>query len=905
MTETSNNSTRASEAQRSPRSKTLVGRLFGALCGTPPDRYREEDLFSSQSGAAIRIFGNPLLLVGLTVLSFTVMTVLALQVIKDVRTLRQSATDEIEWSLNEAEVEFLSYTYALRQALHGTENTVTTVRQEFAIFQNRLDYLRYGAVYEPLRNVPGFDDALNRIQQHVEHSHPFLMGPEQTVAVNLGQLEQEAIDMAPHVREMAAIGQANLSVLLDRDQLGLSTTLKVMAGTSGLLMTSLVLLAFYFNRLRRLSEARRRSLLSSSKRSRAVLSSSLDAVIVSDAEGIIQEFNQAAADIFGYDRDYAVGRTVAELMVPDHHIEAHKRGMKRVMHGGGFHMVGKGRVRMEAKRQDGTQFPIEMALQKSENNGQTLYIAFVRDISYRVRAERELIEARDQALAGEKAKARFLAVMSHEIRTPMNGMLGNMSLLRETKLNDEQQSYLGKMETSGALLLSHVNDVLDIARYEDGKPVVRHRPTKLREVIESAVESQRGAAAERGNTLTLIWSGPSRGWVSTDPGRLQQIILNLLSNAVKFTDDGSIIVDVRCRPDSNDIELRIKDDGIGICETDIDRIFEDFFTYDDSFARKTEGTGLGLGIVRRITEALGGAITAQSQLGVGSTFAVCLPMPPSEAPEEPENNKTDLSEAETLEEKDRLSILVVEDNQINRDVVRAMLTREGHQVEEAHDGQSGVELASQKEYDLILMDISMPVLDGREATRAIRSGKGASARSPIVALTAHVLPENVTEFLALGMQDVLPKPLMRPDLQRILRDHTDVANSDSCPSSVRENQLRQLVDHETNIALRESVGEAYDMLLDKMQAELIELNDWLQQGVDDLSEIADQCHKFASSAAVFGALPLQKLLVEIELAGKAGSTGKVNRLRQALPQMLKDTLEMLHNEGSVGVKLVP
>jgi len=895
----------ASKADQTGRFKTFCGWLFGAAFGTPPDRYREEELFTSQSGKAIRVFGNPWLLVVLTVISITVMSLLAMQVIKDVRTLRQSATDEIEWSLNEAEVEFLSYTYALRQALHGTENTLVTVRQEFAIFQNRLDYLRYGAVYEPLRNVPGFDEALNRIQEHIEHSRPFLMGSEQAVAVNLRQLEQESIDMAPFVREMAAIGQANLSVLLDRDQIGLSTTLKVMAGTSGLLMTSLVLLAFYFNRLRRLSEARRRSLLSSSKRSRAVLSSSLDAVIVSDADGIIQEYNKAAADIFGYDRDYAIGRTVAELMVPEGHIDAHKRGMKRVKHGGGFHMVGKGRVRMEAKRQDGSQFPIEMALQKSESNGQTLYIAFVRDISYRVRAERELIEARDQALAGEKAKARFLAVMSHEIRTPMNGMLGNMSLLRETKLNDEQQSYLGKMETSGALLLSHVNDVLDIARYEDGKPVVRYRPTKLREVIESAVESQRGAAEERGNTLTLIWSGPSRGWVSTDPGRLQQIILNLLSNAVKFTDDGSIIVDVRCRPDSNDIELRIKDDGIGICATDIDRIFEDFFTHDDSFARKTEGTGLGLGIVRRITEALSGTITAESQLGVGSTFAVRLPMPPSEAPEEPENNRTDLSEAETLEEKDRLSILVVEDNQINRDVVRAMLTREGHQVEEAHDGQSGVELASQKEYDLILMDISMPVLDGREATRAIRAGKGASARSPIVALTAHVLPENVSEFLAMGMQDVLPKPLMRPDLQRIIRDHTDVANSDSCPSSVRENQLRQLVDHPTNIALRESVGEAYDMLLDKMQTELVELNDWLQGGADDLSEIADQCHKFASSAAVFGALPLQKLLVEIELAGKAGSTSKVNRLRQALPQTLKDTLEMLHNEGSVSVKLVP
>jgi len=877
---------------RSENQQTLLSRLLGRT-PAPEPHFTEAELYATRSSGVIRFIGNPLLLAVLAVISFALMTFLTTQVVKDVRQLRQSTIEDIEWSLNEAEVEFVSYQYALRQALHGSSKSFVTLRREFDILQNRIDDLRLGALYEPLRAVPGFDDAINEVARHLEFSLPALRSPDQILAPSLVRMEEHAISMAPHMRAMAAAGQANLDVLLDRHQLALSTTLKVMGGFGFLLMSSLGLLAFYFNRLRRQSEARRRSLIAAGKRTRAVLSSSLDAVIVCDDNGVIQEFNKAAVETFGYSREEALGQTVGALMVPAEQLDAHNRGMNRVKHGGGFHMVGKGRVRMEAKRADGSLFPIEMALQKSESQGQRLYIAFARDISYRVRAERELIEARDQARAGEKAKSRFLAVMSHEIRTPMNGMLGNMSLLRETALTSEQEGYLGKMETSGDLLLSHVNDVLDIARYEDGKPVVRYRPTRLREVIDSAVDSMRASAEERGNSLTLIYSGPKRGWVHSDPGRIQQILLNLLSNAIKFTDNGSIIVDVRCKTGSDQVEIHVKDDGIGIAEPDLDRVFEDFFTQDDSFARKTEGTGLGLGIVRRIADAMGGDISVTSTLGEGATFSLKLPIPASEPPEDAEPPAPKMADAVEQNTTDMLKVLVVEDNQINRDVVRAMLTREGHIVEEAHDGQSGVEKASEKEFDLILMDISMPVLDGREATRKIRAGKGASAKSPIVALTAHVLPENVSEFLGLGMQDVLPKPLLRPDLQRIIRDHAQAANRDSCPTSIRVNQMRQFVDMGVNKALRESVGEAYDMLLAQMSTELQELLTWMQSGPQALDEVGERCHKYASSAAVFGALPLQKLLIDLEHAAKGGDEVEVARRLEGLPEMMHNSLGQL------------
>nr|WP_255723019.1 ATP-binding protein [Thalassobius sp. Cn5-15] len=665
-----------------------------------------------------------------------------------------------------------------------------------------------------------------------------------------------------------------------------------------ILTTSLVLLAFYFNQLRRQSEARRISLIAAGERTHAVMASSLDAVIVCDADGVIEEFNAAATETFGFSHQEAVGQNVATLLVPPEHRDAHNRGMHRVSHGGGFHMVGKGRVRMEAMRADGSHFPIEMALQKSETHGHLMYIAFVRDISYRVRAERDLIEARDQARAGEKAKSRFLAVMSHEIRTPMNGILGNMSLLRETQLTEEQQGYLTHMESSSDILLGHVNDVLDIARCEDGKPLVQYRPTRLREIIDSAVESMRPPAEDNGNSLTLIHSGPDLGWVQTDPGRVQQMLLNLLSNAAKFTEHGSIVVDVRCKAGQDDVVIHIKDDGIGIAETALDRVFEDFFTQDDSFARKTEGTGLGLGIVRRISEALGGSISVESTLGEGTTFTLRLPMLQCDAPEAETPPAPQVEDAVDQNTTDMLKVLVVEDNQINRDVVRAMLIREGHLVEEAHNGQSGVEKASEEEFDLILMDISMPVLDGREATRAIRAGQGPSAKSPIVALTAHVMPENVTEFLGLGMQDVLPKPLLRPDLQRIIRDHAAAANNDTCPTLLRLNRMRQLVDMEVNKALRESVGEAYDMLLTQMREELQDLLEWLVEHEQPLPEVAERCHKFASSAAVFGAIPLQEMLVNIELAAKGKDTVEVSRRIEQLPDLMAKSLNRLNGGGT-------
>lgn len=377
----------------------------------------------------------------------------------------------------------------------------------------------------------------------------------------------------------------------------------------------------------------------------------------------------------------------------------------------------------------------------------------------------EIHDSKLAALASQQKMATFLSVMSHEIRTPLNGLLGNLELLKDTDLSGYQSSLIDNMKVSGKLLMGHVTDVLDISRYDAGKFNVHPKAENLSRLLRDLIDNQAASAADQETSLEWHWVGKPLEWVNTDRNVLQEILLNLIGNAVKFTFKGLILVEVEVLSLVNgksEIEFRIQDTGIGIEEAQISNVFEDFSTGSVSYNRLTGGTGLGLGIAKRFTTALGGQIGCSSNPGVGSIFWVRLPL---EAVAEPQiKDSVEIVLPKTNPQK----VLVIEDNEINRQVACGMLELLGHNVTEAIDGRAGVELANTEKFDLILMDISMPIMDGQAATRAIRTGNGLSANVPIVGLTANVMANERAAFLMDGMDDIISKPVTRNTLAALI-----------------------------------------------------------------------------------------------------------------------------------------
>ncbi len=819
------------------------------------------------------------ILAGVLLVAALIIGILGQSVVSDLRLLGAARSDNVQWSLSQTEVEFLELGPVIDQIVEEPAPNPVLLRDlrvKFDVFYSRISTIRKGSLYENLRANPYAASALADLQVFLDDSVPLIDGSDGELHAAAPELLARYDEARPKVRDLSVSGLRVFAVASDERREQVAATLIQLATVTAILLGVLALLALYFIGLSATSERQRRDLEETSSRMRTVIDTALDAVIVADADGRITHFNSAAEVIFGYDAKDAIGEFVGELIVPAHHRAGHAAGMKRMRTSGEKRVVGHGRVQLEARRANGEVFPVELAIQSADTASGEIFIAFLRDISHRVKAEAELVMARDRALAGEKAKAGFLAVMSHEIRTPLNGIMGNLSLLRETRLDERQARFLEDMDLSSRLLLHHVNDVLDISRLDAGKMALEKVPVNFSSLVQDIVDTQRGAAEAAGNRLELSWLGPPLAWVSTDPVRIGQVLLNLIGNAIKFTDGGRISLECEVlfrRGEEAVTEVRVIDTGIGIPEDDIERIFEDFETRDVSYSRKSGGTGLGLGIARRIVTALGGEMGAESSPGEGSLFWVRLPLVTTQKPKE--QFAIRLGAKAPVTSVTPRDVLVVEDNPINRAVAREMLQSDGHRVTEAVDGAEGVRLAASHPFDLILMDISMPRMDGRQATAAIRSGRGASRDVPIVALTANVLPEDVEGFLADGMTDALAKPLDREALRRIL-GRTESPRARTLVQSPRS-AVGQILDVDQFASAQDSLGQAgIELLLPRFLDEGEELVDWLLGALGGPTiqpevrfAIAERAHNSAGSAATFGAAALREALVSLERAAKA------------------------------------
>jgi PAS domain S-box-containing protein len=790
-------------------------------------------------------------------------SVLANGVWREVDALAAANSDTTQWSLAQTEVELLTLQAAIHATTHTGQPNVKEIRNRFDIFYSRIQLLREGQQFGDLRSDSNVAGNLDAIVTVLDRYIPKIDGPDAGLVAALPQLEQDMTGLRPAVRDFSLLGvrlfaadsdaqREDLASLLAR--IGYLTLVLVLALMSGIG----ILIAMFRSSIRA-----ERAAGDARNRLQEVISTSFDAILGADIEGRLIEYNGAAERIFGYSRAEAIGGDMADLIIPDHLKQAHAIGMQRYRDTKERRVVGMGLIRLEAKRRDGTVFPVEMSLSSATHDGKEIFVSYLRDISDRVAAEQELILARDRAVSGERAKAELLAVMSHEMRTPLNGILGTIELLKDSKLTAQQARYIGAMSTSAGLLLHHVNGVLSMSRAEAGLLdllVAEINPSVL---LQELVESQRPVIEAHGNQILCDTSAaPDLIWV--DALRLRQVILNLVGNANKFTRRGEIRLECDVVPDSHQVEFRVTDTGIGIPEEELESVFEEFRTLDSSYGRQAEGTGLGLAISRRLVRAMGGEIGVDSEPGAGSLFWVRLPIGQPQKPDRKATvgsaKKKLVTETENTPDR-QLHVLLVEDNQINRLVARDMLQKCGHSVLEAHDGREGVRFASSQAFDLILMDISMPDLDGIAATSIIRDTDGPNRTTPIIALTAHALPEDAARFHAAGITSTLLKPLSFATLKTALavavRRPSERVTHDADPqmAAVHAGLVEQLGRDQACALLEAFCSEAEQFVARALASA------W---DSEPLSVRAEEVHKLAGSAAVLGAAGLRACLKEIE-----------------------------------------
>ncbi|WP_300667245.1 ATP-binding protein [Desulfoluna sp.] len=516
----------------------------------------------------------------------------------------------------------------------------------------------------------------------------------------------------------------------------------------------------------------------------AIIDNAASALVTIDHSGTLRSFNKAAEHIFGYTAEEMIGENIRHLM-PMPYPANHNTYLHRYLQSGIKKIIGTGQE-VKGRNKNGDVFPIWIAVSEINISDEQLFVGSLSDITHQKKADAELAKHRDnlrnmihertkdlkiameKAEAANQAKSNFISNMSHEIRTPMNALLGFLGLTLENReLPEELRHYLDIAHRSAWSLLGILDDILDLSKLEGGRLALDKTPFNLAHLLRDITQTMEITAREKGLSLQLFMGSPLPEFCSGDPMRLRQVLFNLLSNAVKFTHHGG--VDIHVEPLKDDeIHFYIKDTGIGIPENKLKSIFEPFAQADDSTTRSYGGTGLGISISRELLELMGGTLWVESQVDTGSTFHIALHLPEAKALRPPspvlETRHPDPPPA-------RLSILVAEDISENAKLIMIRLKQQGHKTRAVPNGREALDALSEEPFDLILMDIHMPEMDGLEATRAIRCGE-TCPQIPIIGLTASAGKQDVKECLNAGMNDVITKPIDFERLYIAIATHT-------------------------------------------------------------------------------------------------------------------------------------
>jgi len=499
--------------------------------------------------------------------------------------------------------------------------------------------------------------------------------------------------------------------------------------------------------------------------------------------------------------------------------------------------------------------------------------------------------ARLEAESANRAKSAFLANMSHEIRTPFHGMLGMMSLLQEARLTPQQAGFLATAKESAQHLLSILNDILDISQLETGKLQVSPEPVDLLQLINEVGALMRVQAQAKGLAMRVAVAPDVPRWVLADGTRVKQILFNLLSNAVKFSNSGSVELAASLRT-TGGLEFAVTDTGIGMDEATRTRLFQRFMRADESTTRRHGGTGLGLEISRDLARVMGGDITVRSMPGAGSTFTVSLPLLATE-PAQPASMPAPAPASAAAAAAPqgvprRLNVLVAEDHPVNRAYLEAVLDKLGHNAVFSEDGDGAVRAMQAQAFDVILMDLHMPGMDGFAAARAIRAMPGAPGRVPIVALTADAFREARDRAREAGMDGFVTKPAHLPQLREVLARYGGAAPAEALALPAPAGTAMGRLDLATIEDVQRTLSAAqYTMLLQRFFDE--GMNPTSTQ--PDAAALRARAHSLKGAALSLGLRSVAELAEQIQRAPSDAPLPQLAQLQAALDREIAATRE--------------
>lgn len=748
--------------------------------------------------------------------------------------------------------------------------------------------------YDP--NLVAFSVAIGICASFIAFFLAFAHSPQSMLTSSVWKLASGVIMgtaiAGMHYIAMAAVSFKPTEQLVLQLSYGMDNSLLATGiGIATLVILTLVVLTSFFDQRLSTETARAEALRQSEERFRSLVQNASDIIAVIAADGTVCYTSLSVKNILGYEPDDWLGKKVFELIHPDDLAMAES-------------------LLTKALDFSATNITAEFCLQRADASWRDFEVVVnnllaepsvagivttCRDITERKRAEEELQKAKESAEAANRAKSEFLATMSHEIRTPLNAVIGMTNLLLNTELKPDQRGFVQTIRHSSDALLTIINDILDFSKIESGKLDLEQQPFDLQACVEVSVSLVASKAAEKGLKLGYSIAPPTPNMLVGDAARLSQILVNLLSNAVKFTEAGEVTVSVtaqvRGEGDKGDYEIcfAVSDTGIGIPQERIEHLFESFNQVDSSISREYGGTGLGLAICKKLTEIMGGHIWVESTQGKGSTFYFTLVAQSS--PIQLDTPKMESRQPiPQIAEQLPLRILLAEDNRVNQQVALLILEQLGYRADAVGNGLEVLQSLRRQHYDVVLMDLQMPEMDGLTATRQIyqewsnkEAGGTTAPRPRIIAMTAYATDDICKQCMEAGMDDYISKPFEIEKLVQALsqcQPNTEGAGEqESFGAGENEKFLYSApLDGKTLQSLRQMAGarakEVLPQIIDNYITEAPQLLQAMRAAVatGDAAALQQAAHKLRSASANLGAIAVSELCKALEVMGGAGTT---------------------------------